>query len=169
MVIFQAKMSNICWFQLLKCEGFMTVNEELLGFGLLIGQMKQFKDVTLDSGILWWAFPAIFWRFMDEMIDCENNRELRPLERGDIFMILTLSNKQCGTPELKSSAPVQKISLTKNSFSVFSFQNGKCVVTPPFLCVCVFFVRLCFCVFYVHVLKTFMASQPSCQPIHVTP
>ena len=41
-IIFQAKVSNICWFQLPKCEdfhcfsvSFMKLNEESLGFGLI--------------------------------------------------------------------------------------------------------------------------------------
>ena len=32
------------------CLSFLTVNTESLGFGLLVGEKKQFKDVTLASG-----------------------------------------------------------------------------------------------------------------------
>lgn len=39
---------RICFYSL----SFMTVNEESLGFGLLVGQKKQFEDVTLASGKL---------------------------------------------------------------------------------------------------------------------
>lgn len=51
----QAKTSNICCFNLLKCDdllSFSAINIKSLGFGLLVGLIKLFEDVTLDFGKL---------------------------------------------------------------------------------------------------------------------
>ena len=52
-VIFQSKLSNLSWFQLLTCENelffflsFMRVHLVSLGFWLLVGQKKQFEDTA---------------------------------------------------------------------------------------------------------------------------
>lgn len=45
-VIFEARMLNIAWFQLIKYKDlllFFTGNEESLGFGLLVGQKSNLK------------------------------------------------------------------------------------------------------------------------------
>ena len=62
------KISNVCCFQLLKCEDlwlFSVINEKSLGFGLLVGLIKIFEDVTLDFGKLWWAFVTVFWYLIE--------------------------------------------------------------------------------------------------------
>ena len=57
-VIFQSEMSKMCLFQLLN-KGFatfllpsITVKGETLGLASLVGQKRQFEDVTLGSGKL---------------------------------------------------------------------------------------------------------------------
>lgn len=49
-----AKISNTCWFQLLKCQDLFSfiINEESLGFRLLVGKEKQFEAVPLRPGKL---------------------------------------------------------------------------------------------------------------------
>lgn len=39
---------------------YMIVNDILLGLGPLVGQNEQFKNVTLGSGKLLWAYVTIF-------------------------------------------------------------------------------------------------------------
>lgn len=52
-------MSNTGLFQLPKCEAmlllFVTFDEESLGLGSLVGQMKQFEESTLGSCDLFYA------------------------------------------------------------------------------------------------------------------
>lgn len=52
-------MSNTSLFQLPKCEAmlllFVTFDEESLGLGSLVGQMKQFEESTLGSCDLFFA------------------------------------------------------------------------------------------------------------------
>lgn len=43
----------------------MTVNEEFVDVGLLVGQRNIFEDVSLGSGELWWLFFTKAWLFID--------------------------------------------------------------------------------------------------------
>ena len=66
-VIYQANMTNICWFQLLKWKNLLLffelfmINEETLGFGMSIGENKESEDILLGSGTLCQAFLFIFF------------------------------------------------------------------------------------------------------------
>ena len=73
-------MSNICWFQPLKCEDLliflitMTENEEFLGSGQLVGQNKQSEGDTLGSGLVWSAL--LTYSIRDEMINGGKNLQI---------------------------------------------------------------------------------------------
>ena len=64
-----SKSQNIHWFRLLKCEDLLLffviydVNEESLG--LLVGQKKQFEDVTLGSVKFLFFFLTFYRRTFD--------------------------------------------------------------------------------------------------------
>ena len=66
---------RIYWFSLL----FMVLNK---GFGLLVGQKKQFEDVSLGSKKLWWAFFKFFFTifviFYTKRLIVENNQQINP-------------------------------------------------------------------------------------------
>lgn len=68
---------NICCFSFT----FMFVNEESLGFGLLVGQKKQSKDGTCH---IFFTFRLINWLIMN-IIDRLNNNE------NNLYLLL--SNK----------------------------------------------------------------------------
>lgn len=58
LLFFQTEMLNNCLFHLLKCKNLLLtlssiiVNEETLGFGLLMGQQKNFEDDTFFPTIV---------------------------------------------------------------------------------------------------------------------
>lgn len=65
-VILWPKMSNICLFQLLKCKDFVVcmIVRRSLGFGPLVGKMKQFEDFGL-----WQKVLSPFGHFRNEMVN----------------------------------------------------------------------------------------------------
>ena len=71
-VNFPSKKKN-AGFHLLKREdslfflflSFMVVDEESLGFGLLVARQRGFEDLNEGSGKLWWAFFPILWQFIE--------------------------------------------------------------------------------------------------------
>ena len=45
-----------------------------MGLGLLVGQKKQFEDMTMDSKKLWWALSTVL--IFSKVNDCENNQQI---------------------------------------------------------------------------------------------
>ncbi len=55
----------------------MIVKEESLGFGLLVGQKKQFKDIALSSGKHLKPFYRLIQCINGRLIDNKSNCELQ--------------------------------------------------------------------------------------------
>ena len=72
-------MSNIYWFQPLKCKNFSFFviddsNWRVFGLELLVGQKKLFEK-TLSLEKLWLAFSPVFYRLNPKALNGENERE----------------------------------------------------------------------------------------------